>query len=421
MKKLTLFEYEAITAQLTNKQLKSLANLQHGGKTILEVHGNYLRATSFVGIVQLPGLTLEILPKLYRDSALETEQSIINLLHLLQYTRKLFRTIKQSDISHLRKRKTNFFEVLIYLFASHLSDLMKAGLHRIYRHVDEESPFLKGSWRISEQLGRSAVIAQHFHITFDEHTENNPLNRVLKFVTKRLLSVTKNAHNARILNENLLVLPEVDELQVVTHSELEAIHFTRLNERYRPLFELARLFLSGLSIELSGANTPSYAFVFDMNALFEEFIAEFLRQEHVLNNTFYADCTIRSQSGIRYLVRHGESELFQLRPDIRLERANETCCIIDTKYKLLSGGKKTGISQNDMYQMYVYAGRYRCSRAILLYPEHTSIGQRKLRFDAHDNIWIEVHTIDICHDFSKRVNKQNLKAELQKILEFNFG
>jgi 5-methylcytosine-specific restriction endonuclease McrBC regulatory subunit McrC len=47
--------------------------------------------------------------------------------------------------------------------------------------------------------------------------------------------------------------------------------------------------------------------------------------------------------------------------------------VIDTKWKLLSPGKKgrNGVAEADLYQLYAYARRYGCARSVLLYP-HTN-------------------------------------------------
>jgi len=419
MKTLTLFEYEWSdpSIQFSDYQLAAIKKHRRQNSQIVEVYGKMIKATSLVGVLQVAGLTIEILPKLYKHDESKKEEAASNLLHMLQYTRKLSRNLHETDQAQLRKKSGNFFEVLVFLFGIHLSKLLRIGLYRTYIHVDESAPFLKGTWRIAEQLSKTAVITDHFLVKYDEYTENNLLNQILKFAARRLLVISNDEENKKILKTILLTLPEVEDLQKVTFEDLETVHFTRLNETYKPVYGLAKLFLQNLSIELRAAGTATYAFAIDMNRLYEEFVAEFLKQEAVLAVTRYSDCSIRSQTGARSMASSGGKDLFPVLPDIRLERLSDTCCIIDTKYKLLTDERtQFGISDQDVKTMFAYARRFNCGRTILLYPEHAQIQKKALRIDFFDGNWTEIHTIDIRRDLSRRQERILLKNELCEIL-----
>jgi 5-methylcytosine-specific restriction enzyme subunit McrC len=97
--------------------------------------------------------------------------------------------------------------------------------------------------------------------------------------------------------------------------------------------------------------TETFAFLFDMNQLFEEFIAEFIRRE--LREVWHSrGWTFHAQSGTRHLLCDATgNNRFKLVPDIRFATATgETALIVDTKYKLLDPtAAKAGIAEADAY------------------------------------------------------------------------
>lgn len=59
---------------------------------------------------------------------------------------------------------------------------------------------------------------------------------------------------------------------------LPEIHYTRLNEHYRPAVELAKLILRSASFELRHGRVRASAFLVNMNDVFEDFVVVALRE-----------------------------------------------------------------------------------------------------------------------------------------------
>ena len=154
--------------------------------------------------------------------------------------------------------------------------------------------------------------------------------------------------------------------------------------------------------------------MFDMNKLFEEFIAEFIKREGILEGTIYQGYDQKNQHPQKYLL---QEKLFKMKPDICLLKVNSIDCIIDTKYKLLNDKdqKQYGVSQSDVYQMYAYANKYKCKRIILLYPEHLSeIKSKAYKFEEGNTL--EIATVNLQRDLHNEKEKENLKNKLINVL-----
>lgn len=124
---LTLFEHQAIDYAWTDVDLVAIEHLNTAfGAEILRAgvsrHGRKaLRAGHHVGVVYLRNQVIQILPKIHRShgSTAPMMEASRNLLYLLGYAEDL--PICEFSTAHLAERRSNWFELLTYLFASHLT------------------------------------------------------------------------------------------------------------------------------------------------------------------------------------------------------------------------------------------------------------------------------------------------------------
>ncbi len=215
---------------------------------------------------------------------------------------------------------------------------------------------------------------------------------------------------------------EITLLPIVGVADAAPSLITRLNTRFTPLLNLARLFLAQDALQLGSGDLTSFAFVFDMNVLFETFIARFLRRyrDQILPSAL-ADCEMlpQTQGANRALARRGDQAVFWLRPDLAFRQGDAFPLLLDTKYKLLNtNDRKLGISSSDFYQMYAYAGRYACPRVLLLYPrtvEQAPLPVTCFTIPGADTI-IAAATVDLQHDLGTTDGRRMLVQELAAII-----
>ena len=193
---------------------------------------------------------------------------------------------------------------------------------------------------------------------------------------------------------------------------------------YSPLLTLARLFLDGGSLQLSGGDQDSFAFVFDMNRLFESFVFGFLRRHRAaLLPLSLADCTLHNQtSGTGMHLAHREGRaIFHLKPDLALRAPDGTFpLLLDTKYKALAPAERgaSGINPADMYQMHAYARRYACPNVLLLYPQTAGMtAPLRLRFELEGGGIVQAATLDLRVELGKAEGIGRLIEELKDVLE----
>ncbi|MBW4548771.1 MAG: McrC family protein [Symplocastrum torsivum CPER-KK1] len=380
-----------------------------------------LQATQYVGVFRLGRRTVQVLPKMFRsedeDKATKANR---NLLYLLEYTGQL--VVRETAVTQLMQNNLDWFELLTRLLVSNLREEWHRGAYRSYQTVEDVLPVLKGKWQLLKQLRRPE--RQHlFAVAYDEFSADNSLNRIFRYVVERLWQLSRDATNRKILGELRHWMEEVTLLPSATVNDASLIPITRLNQRYEPLLNLAKLFLDNSSLQLSAGDLATFAFVFDMNKLFEGFIVNFIRRhrEEILPAEL-GSCELIPQAYTTTLhlahTSHGEP-VFRLKPDLAFRNGDNFPLLLDAKYKQLKPtDRKLGVSESDFYQMHAYAHRYQSPRVLLLYPQTADIPQPlQAEFTLEDSEQVIVAaTVDLRGDLSKSQERDNLITRLKTIL-----
>jgi 5-methylcytosine-specific restriction enzyme subunit McrC len=425
----TLFEYKISTNfNWTDRERIAVDKLEKiVGKPVLELifHNGKreIRATQYVGIFCLGQRTIEVLPKMYASTKIEDprQQAVRNLLYMLEYTKQL--SIQQYALASLLEQNLDWLEILTRLFAKNLLEEWQRGAFRSYQSVADTLPVLKGKWNLTEQLCHPE--RKHlFSVTYDEFTADNQLNRVLRYVVERLWRLTRNFFNRQMLNELRGYMDEVTLLQSIDISALKMINITRLNQRYQPLLDLARLFIDNSSLQLSVGDFETFVFTFDMNTLFEEFVISFIDRPRLkILPSHLQKCELLPQSSgaLQYLAVTGNNtQVFKLKPDLVMRQNRSFPMILDTKYKRLDRSDyKLGVLQADFYQMYAYAQRYDCPNVYLIYPQTADMPESlkmDFRIDKNGRL-ITAATIDLRGNLSNKHEQDSLIERLRKLFE----
>lgn len=422
----TLFEYDFISYE--DDKIKSflhvidfIEKLNEKGSELITLNRKGLRAKQKVGLIQVKELSIEILPKIYKNSQNKGEQineAQRNLLYLLHYCYDI--PIYESEIALMKSRKSNWFEILTFIFSKNLLDIFKKGVHKHYIPIEENLPYFKGKWMIQKHFATNSFKKHLFLVNYDEFSPNIHLNQILKFVVNKLKYHSYDMENRK----NLHILDQqMEDITLVSNPVplIDNVIFTRLNENYRPVFNLAKLFIEGNVIEPSTGSSEAFAFIFDMNILFERFIARFIKEKReLILPSHLQSCSLYIQSNKKAFAKNSNNEaVFYLKPDIILKDRNSVKLIIDTKYKILdNNNRKLGVSISDMYQMAAYASRYDCPNIILLYPRTAGRNESTLQEYTLEksNCKIKIATVDLQVDLMDTFNQKKLLNDLKEIL-----
>ena len=342
-----------------------------------------VRAKSYVGVVQVPGLAVEVLPKVSLEAGeAGVGRSRRNLLAMLQGSGLL--PVQERDLAALQVERSPMLECLITVFVRRLMDELHRGVDRGYRHQEDNLGVVRGKLLLTEHLRRNAARPDRVFVGFDEFLSDTLVNRILKAGCRRLLSLTVDANNAARLGHALDALDEAGDIHPREH-DFDRLVLNRNTERFRPLLAFCRQLLTGSSTAPSIGDGDGFSLLFPMEQVFESYVGHTIRRHAAVLG--FGDHVVELQGHGRYLLRDEATPFgrrFALRPDVVVRRRDtkEPVLVLDTKWKrLLSDAedRSNGVGRSDLYQLYAYATRYGCPRNVLLYPKLEGVSNKAYR------------------------------------------
>jgi 5-methylcytosine-specific restriction enzyme subunit McrC len=416
---ITLFERQSLpyhTLKLADDDplLDTLDHVnQSAGRELIRLERKGLLATQFVGVIQAGQHLIQILPKIDNDpngnadapvgSAahnLAALSAARNFLYILAHTRGI--KLHHQTVANLRTSRGAWLEMLTSLFVNELMAQMQQGFHQDYVRREEMLPYVRGRWNIARQYSLHPILSQGLDLSYDDYSPDTILNRVFRLAVDRLQRQTKDLQIRRQLTKLESWLLEAQPLIQIGVEELDSIQFTRLNERFLPPFNLARLFLEGQTVQLLHGGQRASAFVFDMDSLFQQFVASLMQnQSKRILPEAWKDSQIELQGSRsnKHLVQPAspaEGPMFRLKPDILLRLSGLPRLIIDTKNKALPIQQPhRAVDAGDVFQMMAYALRFQCSDVLLLYPRTFGGGKKPTSCLLIDNSPIRIYVASL--------------------------
>ncbi|MFY4810170.1 McrC family protein [Aliarcobacter butzleri] len=384
----TIYEYEEIKEE-NNRELKTHIIDNSSLHQYFKLDWKTLKARQYCGILNFNNQDFYILPKIANhNDEKDAKQNLNIFIYMLMYAYDV--KLSNEQIASCANEEHTILEVFVQMFANGLLQELKKGLYKEYLTKQDNLPVLKGKYLINENL-KYNFTKNKIYCEYDEFSENNSLNQFFLYAVKYLQKFVKDK---KLLKQCELIFDEV-EYKSVDINRLETINFNRLSVRFKISFEIALLLLRQ-SIPLFNQDKKSFAFLFDMNVLFEKFIARMVKE---LDN----NAKIQNQDNFRDLT---------LKPDIILKNQ-----IIDTKYKRIKSIED--IKQSDKFQAFSYGINYKVEYVTLFYPKHLDNVKYDLVLGKDDKkVELKIRTIDL--DFTGNYYKEYID-EIRKRVEFLNG
>jgi 5-methylcytosine-specific restriction enzyme subunit McrC len=360
---------------------------------------------------------LEILPKIDfpgEDPVTATSSIRRRLVDMLAVALDI--KIDAGAITALDWQQETLLEILIRLFAQKLGDAVRQGMPRRYLECADDLPALRGRLNLTRQFSTLVAEPGRLACRYDHLSSNTALNQIMKAAIMRLSSISRTGCNQRLLRELAFTYADIDDVPV-TALRWDQVVLDRTNARWQELINLARLLLGERFQTTSAGGLGGFSLLFEMNVLFEEYVAR------TLSRTLVRDgLRVVSQGGRLYCLESNQGRgLFQTKPDILVKRGNTVVHVIDTKWKRIGlriDDPKQGVSQADVYQMMAYGQLYNCDRLTLLYPHHAALsGPDGLRGSNRINPrgyqserYLQISTIDVSTKTGLRERLRSLSS-----------
>ena len=198
-----------------------------------------------------------------------------------------------------------------------------------------------------------------------------------------------------------------------------------MNLRHFKAYELillwCKIFLKKQTFTAYQGSQNAFALLFDMNELFEIFVAWHLKR-YVAQKGY--KCQIKEQESSKYLLEVGGANKFQIKPDIVCRKDSDVIFIADTKWKILDFNRNDyGIAQGDLYQIFAYLAKYQCENGYLIYPkiDSDSIKHKRFIYKAKSNLGeskyhkLQIHFFDCQKSKNKVLFFENISRNTSNI------
>ena len=330
-------------------------------------------------------------------------------------------TILQQDVYKdiALEKFDNIYGLLASILSKGISYQLKQGLYKEYINKEESIPVIRGKILISGTIRNKLARKQLVDCEFDELSENNIFNQILKSTSKLLIKELSN--NDKELKDELrkemFFFSNIDEVDL-RQIRFDRIIFHKHNQNYRMLIGICRLIVEGLLLSEEDGDHHLASFIYekDMCDLYERFLREYFSKE-------FPELSVNARQISWSLDDDNKEMLPKMQTDITIEKGNNVL-IIDAKYYQSNTQviyDKHSIVSGNLYQIFTYVKNREYNfgdkehkvSGMLLYAKTDEEIQPNAVYHMHGN-QIEVKTIDLNMEF------KYIKEQLNKIVQDYF-
>ena len=372
--------------------LENQTDRQDNYRPVLVLRNNRLHAQNYVGIIETRKRTvLEILPKVDFAGDEDDEKNRQVFFDMLRAWRGFkWAQLHKSGIRAMQR--FNMLEVFVWLFLNNLVLLAQRGLARHYQPVEDNLPRLRGRILFPQHIRENSTNQARFYVGYDEFTTDRPANRLIHSAIQKLIGFAREPKNQQLLHQLRICFAGVP-ISTRLKNDWQQHRVDRSMQHYDAVMQWVRLFLFNHGLTTFAGKHVNQSLLFPMEEVFESFVASCFRR-------YQEDFSVHVQQAKKYLAEIDGEKAFALKPDIRLERRNETVIetiILDTKWKRINengNDRKHDISQADMYQLFAYGKKHGCKQVALVYPK-TKKFQGTLRYKFDDKLSLSCFPFDV--------------------------
>lgn len=278
---------------------------------------------------------------------------IKNIYYMLTYA---FQVLRHQNYEKIASEEFEYIQDLFAeILAKGISKQLKQGLYREYISFNEDLSTLRGKLNIAESFKNKIQKRQKLNCTYDELSENNIFNKILK--TTILILIKDKQVKPDRKNKLKKVLIFLDNVDVVNPKSIRwsMLTYQRNNKNYEMMMNVCFFIIDGMLMTTDKGEHQLLQFSDDhMARLYEKFILEYYKHHH-------SYLTNISAMQVKWALDRGQDEsvikfLPTMQTDITLQ-LNEKILIIDAKYyskTMQTQYEKQTLHSHNMYQIFTY-------------------------------------------------------------------
>ena len=328
-----------------------------------------------------------------------------------------FTTLNQSNYEDIERESfDNAQNLFAAILAKGIGQQLKQGLYREYLNKKEDMAVMRGKIDMPGTVKNKIARKQILTCEFDELSENNLLNQILKTTVMLLIRhANVDVEYKSDLKKKMLFFSEVDIIDPGT-IKWSSIRFQRNNQTYRMLISLCQFIIEGMLLTTENGDYKMASFVDEqrMCRLYEKFILEYYNKEYPMIDA--------KASQIPWVLDDGiGTRLPIMQSDITLSYGNKVL-IIDAKYYTHTTQTQYDahtLHSHNLYQIFTYVKNRDADfkdaehevSGMLLYARTDEEIQPDNTYMMSGNK-ISVKTLDLNREFSEIAKQLNEIADI---------
>lgn len=275
---------------------------------------------------------------------------IKNIYYMLTYA---FHVLRQDNYEEIEAEDfENIHDMFSAILGRGVAQQLKQGLYREYVKNSDDLSTLRGKLAVKGTIINKMQHKQKLSCEYDELSENNLLNQVLK--TTMLLLIKQQdvkQENKAILKKDLVFFDDVDYVEP-SNIRWDRIRYQRNNQSYRMLLNVCRLVIEGMLLSTEQGTVKMASFLDDqrMSHLYEKFILEYYRYHH-------PELHANPDQVQWNLDDDNDMWLPNMITDISLKSKDGRILILDAKYygrQMQSNFDVQSFRNDNLYQIFTY-------------------------------------------------------------------
>lgn len=354
-----VYEHEAIQVGevwdgqvFTQQHFESLVKLGGDlGNRYFNIGYQSVRFRQYVGIISTPFVTVEILPKADRRASGrkgQWQQVLLDMLQVCAFIRQ-----EMPGTSRLDTRPGRLLEWYVSHFLQEVDRLLRHGLLHTYQEQCNNQRVWKGQLQFAQQIKHNYLHKERFFVRHHAYTDQHPSNLMLAAALQRLQYLPLSSNLLIRIRQLMRYFPTPGHSSDWwAFAQDTAKGRDRQLARYQTALTIAAHILQNEQPDIRSGKHTGLALLFDMNALFEEYLYRQLlswKPEGV---------QVARQVSRRFWGRN------RLRPDLVIT-TSQGRWVLDAKWRVPESSRP---SAEELRQVYVYCDYFAADHGVLIYP-----------------------------------------------------
>ena len=199
-----------------------------------------VRFKNYVGVIQLGGLTIEILPKtdntVTKDSDFETwHGALLNMLKVCQHI-----NVNSVSEANLKRKHNSLLDLYFEMYLEEVQHLLRVGLIKQYRRDSSNVLALKGRLDFNKNIQQNLIHQERFYTEHQVYDFENIVNQIILKGLTILGDLTYNSDLKDKIARLKLSFPEIKEIPIQKH-HFDKVKHNRKTVAYTRALQIAKM------------------------------------------------------------------------------------------------------------------------------------------------------------------------------------